>query len=265
MMGRLNAFLNRLRPPRTVPLFVLSPSIRHQEIAFEFRGRTLSAEASYRTPLYETVAEVVDFDCYQFETLGHPAQPGELIIDVGANIGVTALCLAQIGDPRLVCLEPLAENERFLNRNLSKNGIGRVSVLPNALGERDGVATLLVPEETVGCRLAEGDVPEKTASVEVKTLSLGTLLGRFEGSVWLLKADCEGGEYSLVSQLTEPLVRRIQNLTFEIHDLDQGRNVRTISRRLEDLGYCLTYKRDVFGRGSLHHLLAQRRSGFAHP
>ena len=256
MKGLLRRILNRIQPPRTVPLFLTAPSIQRQEVTFQFRGRTLKVEADHRTPLYETVGEVVDFDCYQLSQLPEPAQ-GAIIIDIGANVGVTALCLAQFDGARIVCLEPLQENETFLRVNLARNCVSRVSILGSALGETDGVAQLIIPEETVGCRLAlDAPLPAGSRSAEVKTISLRTLLASCEGEVFLVKADCEGGEYSLVSQMTEAMALRVRYMTFEVHDIDERRNLRTMVERLESLGYSLAYKPDCFGRSSLHHLFA---------
>jgi hypothetical protein len=68
--------------------FLAAPSVERQTIRFRFLGRTLTVEADYDTPLYETVAEVVDYDCYQLRRVAD-ALRNTAVLDVGANIGVT--------------------------------------------------------------------------------------------------------------------------------------------------------------------------------
>jgi FkbM family methyltransferase len=237
-------------------LFCLAPSIEEQEIRFGFHGKTFLVKADHRTPLYETIAEVIDFDCYQLRLLGTSVRDG-VVVDVGANIGVTALCMAHLGARRLLCLEPFPENRRYLLGNLAANGVETASVLDAALGPNDALGRLVVPDETVGCRLArEGE--REGATLEVKTMSLQSVLQTAGGRVRLLKADCEGGEYSLVSQLDRGMAADVENLTFEVHDIDEERNLKSLAVRLKSLGYALSYRPDLFRRPTLHHVFATR-------
>jgi hypothetical protein len=41
-----------------------------------------------------------------------------------------------------------------------------------------------------------------------------------------LKCNCEGGEYEIVKQITPELATRIRNISIEVHDLDQSRNLQ---------------------------------------
>ena len=71
-----------------------SKCIAEQTFTFMHSGRSLSVKADHRTALYDMIAEVVDYDCYQLGKLGwEPGQDGH-IVDIGANVGVTALRVA---------------------------------------------------------------------------------------------------------------------------------------------------------------------------
>lgn len=50
--------------------------------------------------------------------------PGEVMIDIGANVGLYALCAARFCDVRVYGFEPESQNYALLNRNIHDNGLG---------------------------------------------------------------------------------------------------------------------------------------------
>lgn len=238
--------------------FYPARSVVEQRVVFTTRGRTLTVAADHALPLYDTIAEIVDFDAYQLAAL--PALgPAPLILDVGANIGVASLVLAQIPGSTVVAFEPLPANATWLRENLARNGADNVDVVVKAMTAHDGTALFrAMPDLNVGGQVWDGASAE-AGLVTVATVSLRTALAPYQGrDVALIKLDCEGGEYEIVEQLDAELATRIRALTFEVHDRDDARNVRTLSERLRALGYRLTSRPDLFGRRALHHLLATR-------
>jgi FkbM family methyltransferase len=235
-----------------------APSVERQRIRFRFLEQPLEVSSGYATPLYETVAEVVDHDCYQLRGLAR-ALGGCVLLDVGANVGVTALCLSRIPGARVVCFEPVPETCAELRANLDHNGAANVAVVEAALGPRNGRARLWVPaHESVGARLWEEGTEPSGRFIEVRTLDLATALAEAGGRVGLMKLDCEGGEHDLIAQLTPQLAARLPRLSLEVHDRGEGRDLRSLGRRLQELGYRLNHRPDVFGRAGLDHLLAER-------
>src|SRR5579859_1810195 len=87
-----------------------SSVIEEQTLKFKFAGRQLSVTADYRTPLYDTISEVVDYDCYQLKKIEWDSRRDHYIVDVGANVGVTALVIAQLPRRRINCYGPDPEN-----------------------------------------------------------------------------------------------------------------------------------------------------------
>ena len=238
-----------------------APSIQSQAMTFGFRGRQLRVLAGYSTPLYETIAEVVDYDCYQLGQLLPGALESTTLIDIGANVGVTTLCLAQFPRCRVVSFEPDPDNCARLEANVRENKASNVTVVRKAVSGSCGTGLLVRPtHEDVGCRLADGaEVPMAEGVIEVPTIDLAGVLALVSGAIGLAKIDCEGAEYEIVDQITPEVAGRLPRLTFEVHDLGEGRNRTSLSDRLERLGYALTFRPDPFDRLSLTHLLAVRR------
>ena len=65
-------------------------------------------------------------------------------------------------------------------------------------------------------------------------------------------------DYGIVEQITPDLLPRVRHLTFEVHDLGGNRNVRVLMEKLQQRGFSLRYKKELYGRFGLHHLLASR-------
>ncbi len=259
LWGRLrNRALSLLGSPRPY-YFLPSPSVESQIIRFRYRGKTFIVEAGHSTPLYETIAEVVDFDCYQLERLDAGALSHGVILDVGANVGIAALCLSQLSGRGVVCFEPVPENATRLRANLASNGVLHATVVESAITRINGKVSFWVPEhEDVGGHVTAVAPGESGRLREVDSIDLMTALSYVEGPIALVKVDCEGGEYDLLTQLTPAIVERISALTFEIHERGEGRNLEAAARRLRELGFTLSFRPDPFGREQLHHVLARR-------
>ena len=53
-----------------------------------------------------------------FEWISHFLKPGEIFLDIGANIGVFSLYAAMIKNTKVISLEPSAETFSTLNANI---------------------------------------------------------------------------------------------------------------------------------------------------
>lgn len=251
------------RPTRTTHVFLPAPSIRIQTMAFEWMGRVITISSGHSTPLYETIAEVVDYDCYRLRELAPEALRGTTLIDIGANVGVTTLCLAQFPDVGVVSFEPDPTNRGRLKENVASNDASCVTVRAEAVAAANGTARLLrPPNEDVGGQLEGRDdssAAEGRTVIDVVTLDLrGALERAGPANVGLVKIDCEGAEYDIVPQITPDVAARLPRLTFEVHERGPGRRPAEIRERLNALGYRLAWKSDPFGRASLVHLFASR-------
>jgi phthiocerol/phenolphthiocerol synthesis type-I polyketide synthase E len=81
-----------------------------------------------------------------YEQHGIRLGDGNVILDVGANVGLYALSLMQrFRDLKIVCIEPVPVIRECLERNLSESNhreSNETIVLPNAIGAEKGEATI---------------------------------------------------------------------------------------------------------------------------
>jgi FkbM family methyltransferase len=70
-------------------------------------------------------------------------QPGEVLVDVGANVGMYTVWAAKTRGTQVYAFEPEAQNYGLLNRNLVHNGLGgKVKAFCLALSDRSGLGEL---------------------------------------------------------------------------------------------------------------------------
>ncbi len=240
--------------------FIPAKGITCQRIDFMFRGHSVIIESDYSTPLYETIAEIADYDCYQLDQLHFDKSGASVIVDIGANIGVTAMVFSKISSGKIYCYEPIKRNCEFIKRNKKHNNAQNVEIIEKAVADKTGTITFQVEEDvSVSAHAASLALNNLTnaETIEVPAISIRELIQNLSGtSIDLMKIDCEGGEYPILEVLDKESARHIKALTFEVHDLDHVRNVQLVENRLVSLGFTIYKKREMFDRRNLHHILA---------
>jgi FkbM family methyltransferase len=257
----VRARLRRLIKPAAGGLdWIPAPCIEKQAMSFRYQGKLLRVEADYSSPLYETIAELVDYDAYHLKDLDWASAGQGAVFDIGGNIGVFSLLASCLTQGQVFCVEPAPANGQAILHNAALNQMTRIELLPCAVAGREGEMWFQPhPTISVAGRLHTGEPTDPRTAIRVQTLTLDQLLQKSsDGRAFLVKIDCEGGEYDIMEKLTPETAARIQHLTFEVHDQDRLHNVAAIRTRLEQLGYRVQHKPDLYGRAHLHHLLASR-------
>jgi FkbM family methyltransferase len=164
-----------------------------------------------------------DFDPWVDRTLARLAGPGDIAIDIGANIGTTTLCLARAVGPtgRVFSFEPLPSNFEMLRANLKANGFQHVEAWRVALSDRRGVGRMVEVEGQAGqARMGEvvAGAPNEHSwlghsgmtAVEVITSTFDAWAADQQlRSVSVCKIDVEGFEESVLRGMHDSLQKRI--------------------------------------------------------
>src|SRR5947207_4362897 len=105
--------------------------------AFRARNGIISGYHAGREHVSSSLYWFGDFDPWVDRTLRRLARPGEVALDIGANIGATSLVLARAVGPRgrVVAFEPHPANVVLLRANLSANTLSMVDVHELALSD----------------------------------------------------------------------------------------------------------------------------------
>lgn len=126
----------------------------------------------------------------------HLLRPGDLFVDVGANVGSYSVLAAGACGADVVAFEPLARARASLLANLAANGLeSRVQVLAKAVGSAQGVLRMTAGLDTANHVLRPGDDMASTVQVPVTTLD-AELAGRAPA---LVKIDVEGHDAEVLA------------------------------------------------------------------
>lgn len=159
-----------------------------------------------------------EFDRSTFEVLQDFAQPGDTLLDIGANIGYVSACfLWNIAGSFVVAVDPQPGVIELLTENLSHFEEKRHKIFPVAVSDKDGVGHMEICSNNRGAsRLSSSN---NEGGVEVKVWSFSHLLSEAQiEKVDLIKLDVEGKEENIVSAMA-PILDRIRPraIVFEEH------------------------------------------------
>src|SRR5882724_12282316 len=165
------------------------------------------------------------FEPNEFAFLDRALKPGMIFVDVGANDGYYTLFAARKVGPggRVVAAEPSSRERAHLQRNLGRNGLDNVSVVPAAIGAAVGLADLHLAHgvhaghNTLGS-FAHDDVVR--ASLErVPIEPLDAVIARLGlARVDFVKIDVEGAEARVIAGASTVLASMRPLLLLEVND-----------------------------------------------
>ena len=165
------------------------------------------------------------FEPNEFAFLDKVLRPGMTFIDVGANDGYYTLFAAQkVGERgRVLAVEPSTRERTNLQRNIARNGLGNVTVVPVALGAACGTAGLRLAQgahsghNTLGHFANEGVQADSVEQVTVRTLDDVVAEQKFK-RIDVIKIDVEGAEASVIAGGKSTLCSMRPVIVLEISD-----------------------------------------------
>lgn len=163
--------------------------------------------------------------------------PGNVVFDVGANVGFFSLLAARLSGPngRVVAFEPLPRNGDLLERHLACNGVSTVRLMRVAVGERSGKASFAAAGEPSMGSLANDGEP-------VDLVAIDDLVAAREVPVpAVVKIDVEGAELRVLQGAAATFSRHRPALLVAAHGWHRWSECR---RQLAEWGYLVSSDRD---------------------
>ena len=163
----------------------------------------------------------------------YSAKAGDVVFDIGANVGVFAIYLAHKNSGcRIIAIEPYPENFDCLKYNIEQNRITNVEPRLLAL-HAESVHAYIV---RVGQRSLDHVltcVPPDGPAFRVETCTLRDLLDQSGvDRVALLKVDIEGSEGAVFEQTDDGTLRCFDRIALEYHDNLRPGTLSLLRRRL---------------------------------
>ena len=167
---------------------------------------------------------------------------GGLFIDVGANLGIYAITLANHFD-EVIALEPQPINVEILKKNIELNRINNIIVLDKAGWDESKAMMVLqlLPDDLASASIATDN--EKQVG-EMKIDSIGTPMNKvcvegiriddLQTKPNFVKIDVEGGEFHVLKGMEDTMKRCAPTILVEMHHQE---HTRMIIEWMRERGY----------------------------
>jgi FkbM family methyltransferase len=212
--------LNRAAPRGITPVTVAAGGLAGMRLSLDLQTEKDYWLGTYEPELQRAILELV--------------RPGDVVYDVGANIGYISLLLAKAvgGTGRVYAFEALPANVERLRTNLVLNEENsRVIVVPAAVVERSRLVRFLVGPSG-GMGKADGsagrqEIPYKE-TIEVPGIALDEFVyDQGHPSPQVIKMDIEGGEVLAIPGMPRLLAEGQPLILLELHGPEAGRLIWT--------------------------------------
>ncbi len=137
----------------------------------------------------------------------HLAQK-DLFIDVGAHYGYYSLLAAEANERiKILSIEPIAENFKLLQDNLTYNGISheRATCIQAAVSSKSGTTSFFKSEASDNGSLYAHPSSETLAKINIATVCLDDLIHTEKAQRIFIKSDTDGHELEVLRGLSKTL------------------------------------------------------------
>lgn len=238
-LGRRSRLPARLRPYTGFDPSVLPFVTEHETVERRDTGRDVFAVGDLRGST--TVGSVVDDlrrDAYRFDLVD--LGPGDVVVDVGAHVGVVAMSIARRFPGVVVyALEPMPTTFLLLKRNLGRNRVANVIPLRLAVtGDGRPLHLQMWPDNTGGATGFLSHRSPVATSVDADAITLDDLFDELAiDRCGLLKIDCEGAEHDILPATR--VLDRVDDVRAEFHINDhlasQGHSIETLAEHVRGI------------------------------
>lgn len=113
-------------------------------------------------------------------------------MDVGANIGDSAIYFAINGASAVYAIEPMPKLFEYLTKNVNFNNIYNIRPLNIAIGDENDI--IKIPNIDLGLNASTDNFKNSENGNEISVKSLRSLINEYNLENIVIKIDCEGCE-----------------------------------------------------------------------
>lgn len=246
---RNNQLLRRIR-------FLRTP-IKH---IFRFFLRLITLNRGVKIDLGGQMPVRLDYRFYfnRYETWGNAHNDGflklletcqgkDVVLDVGAHIGLCALPISKVISPngKVYAFEPSMGNLTYLQKHIAYNKTQNISVLPFLVGEhsKDDVSFYESPEPTgMNALIQYKDLPNANW-VTRRQISLDDFCQEHNIIPNVIKIDVEGAEVGVLRGARKTIYEHQPTVILSIHPRHlqlMGESIDTLTKIIADMQYNIT-------------------------
>ena len=160
-----------------------------------------------------------------------------IVVDIGANVGDTAIYFSLKGAKHIYSFEPYPYSYKIALKNIQLNNLKNiVSILNEGCGKEQNILIDEKYESNVAT-----NIKNFKSGKTIKLQSLDTIVNRFQIKDAILKLDCEGSEYDAILNASEFSLRRFKQMIIEYHY-----GYKNLLEKLKSAGFEVKIKRPIF-------------------
>lgn len=162
------------------------------------------------------------------------------VIDIGANIGESAISFVLRGAKRVIGLEPFPINYEFFKLNILKNNMNKqIETIHGGLSSSSSEIFVDPDLSGLSYKMESSDGGEK-----INQYTLDELITKFNINDAIIKMNCEGCEYDTILNTSNDILKKILYILIQYHDGHE-----TLMKKLESAGFDVTYEPFAKTRG----------------
>ncbi len=156
---------------------------------------------------------------YNIDILG---VQGKTVIDIGANIGDTAIYFVSRAALEVIGFEPMPSMFERARENVRLNRLdGSITIFNMAVGKEKGI--LKLPELAVHSYFCKASSVTGTEGREVPVITLDQIVKTNPGKRLVLKMDIGGSEYEIMQNTSNETLSRFDTMVVECHTPNNGK------------------------------------------
>ena len=197
-------------------------------VRFKFRNKIIGLYYDSQKQLANTIGMITGQ--FMKNEYGWLNVKGKNVIDIGANIGDTAIYFVLEGANRVYAFEPYPYSYKIAKRNIRLNRLpDRIELLNEACGKEKGKIKIGINYKNFGGT----DLKNFKNGTSINITTLSELIKKFEiTDNAILKIDCEGCEYGVLLDAQDSDLRRFKQIQIEYHY-----GYLNLKKKLKDAGF----------------------------
>ncbi len=154
----------------------------------------------------------------------------EVVIDIGGNVGDTAIYFALEGARMVYMFEPYPYSCRIAAKNVALNNmLDKIQIINAACGGESKTITIDPNFRNDGA----SEIIQSTNGVQIKQYTLDDIIREFNITDYVLKIDCEGAEDQIIKNASDSALNMCKKFIME----STSPNREEIINRLKNLGF----------------------------
>ncbi|MBC8250037.1 MAG: FkbM family methyltransferase [Candidatus Nitrosopelagicus sp.] len=171
----------------------------------------------------------------------------KIVLDIGANVGDTAILFSRLGAKKVIALEPQLEFFNRCKKNIEINNLEKkIDIFNAGLDDKRGFFVINEKEDS-----KEFSFKNTDKGVKIPKMILEDIIPNEKDLI--LKLDCELCEYNVILNTSREYLQRFEMILIEFHDGNEN-----LIKRLTSMGFKVRVlnSRFTFKKKYRGHLLA---------